>query len=137
MFPHERSLVKQLSDKPFALIGVNSDKDLEMIQEVVKEKNLTWRSFWNGPDGTGGPISTKWGVTGWPTIYVLDSKGVIRFKNVRGDAMDRALETLLAEMGEEVSIAHEEEESEGDGAAAARPKALPLTLLNQGNKGGN
>jgi len=126
MFPHERSLVKQLSDKPFALIGVNSDRDLEKIQEVVKEKNLTWRSFWNGPDGTGGPISTKWGVTGWPTIYVMDSKGVIRFKNVRGDAMDRALETLLAEMGEEVSIAHEEEEPEGDGAAAARPKPLPL-----------
>ena len=135
MFPHERSLVKQLSDKPFALIGVNSDKDLEMIQEVVKEKNLTWRSFWNGPDGTGGPISTKWGVTGWPTIYVMDSKGVIRFKNVRGDAMDRALETLLAEMGENVTIVHEEEEAEGDGAP--RPKALPLTLLNQRNKGGN
>ncbi len=136
MFPHERSLVKQLSDKPFALIGVNSDKDLEMIQEVVKEKNLTWRSFWNGPDGTGGPISTKWGVTGWPTIYVMDSKGVIRFKNVRGDAMDRAVETLLAEMGENVTIVHEEEEeTEGDGAP--RPKALPLTLLNQGKKGGN
>ena len=127
MFPHERSLVKQLSDKPFALIGVNSDRDLEKIQEVVKEKNLTWRSFWNGPDGTGGPISTKWGVTGWPTIYVMDSKGVIRFKNVRGDAMDRALETLLAEMGENVTIVHEEEEAaEGDGAAAARPKPLPL-----------
>lgn len=135
MFPHERSLVKQLSDKPFALIGVNSDKDLEMIQEVVKEKNLTWRSFWNGPDGTGGPISTKWGVTGWPTIYVMDSKGVIRFKNVRGDAMDRALETLLAEMGEEVSIAHEEEEPEDDGAAAARPKPLPLKVTAGKKKG--
>jgi len=135
MFPHERSLVKQLSDKPFALIGVNSDKDLEKIQEVVKEKNLTWRSFWNGPDGTGGPISTKWGVTGWPTIYVLDSKGVIRFKNVRGDAMDRALETLLAEMGENVTIAHEEEEPEGDGAAAARPKPLPLKVTAGKKKG--
>lgn len=135
MFPHERSLVKQLSDKPFALIGVNSDKDLEMIQEVVKEKNLTWRSFWNGPDGTGGPISTKWGVTGWPTIYVMDSKGVIRFKNVRGDAMDRALETLLAEMGEEVSIAHEEEEPEDDGAAATRPKPLPLKVTAGKKKG--
>ena len=137
MFPHERSLVKQLSDKPFALIGVNSDRDLEMIQEVVKEKNLTWRSFWNGPDGTGGPISTKWGVTGWPTIYVMDSKGVIRYKNVRGDAMDRAVETLLAEMGENVTIVHEEEEEEEGDGAAPRPKALPLTLLNQGKKGGN
>ena len=114
MYPHERSLVKQLADKPFALIGINSDRDLEEIQETVKEKNITWRSFWNGPEGTGGPISTKWGVTGWPTIYVLDDKGVIRYKNVRGDAMDRAIEKWLSEMGEEVSITHEEEEDDED-----------------------
>ncbi len=115
MYPHERSLVKQLADKPFAIIGVNSDRDLEKLRETVKEKNLTWRSFWNGPEGTRGPISTRWGVTGWPTIYVIDANGVIRYKNVRGEAMDRALETLLAEMGHEVSIVHEEDEPEAKG----------------------
>lgn len=112
MYPHERSLVKQLSDKPFALIGINSDRDLDKIREIVKEKNLTWRSFWNGPEGTGGPISRAWNVSGWPTIYVLDAEGKIRYKNVRGDAMDRAIETLLAEMNLEVKITHDKEESD-------------------------
>jgi len=112
MYPHERSLVKQLADKPFALIGVNSDRDLEKTREVVKEKNLSWRSFWNGPLGTGGPISSRWGVTGWPTIYVLDHEGVIRYKNVRGAAMDEAVTKLLAEMGHEVEILHETEDDE-------------------------
>ena len=27
MFPYERSLVKRMENRPFALIGVNSDKD--------------------------------------------------------------------------------------------------------------
>ena len=31
MFPHERSLVKRLENKPFALIGINSDKDKNLI----------------------------------------------------------------------------------------------------------
>jgi len=106
MYPHERSLVKQLADQPFALIGVNSDRDLDQIREVVKEKNITWRSFWNGPEGTGGPISTEWGVTGWPTIYVLDADGRIRYKNVRGKEMDEAITTLLAEMGHDVELTH-------------------------------
>ncbi len=110
MYPHERSLVKQLSDKPFALIGVNSDRDLEKIRETVQEKNLNWRSFWNGPEGTRGPISTQWNVTGWPTIYILDKDGVIRYKNARGAAMDKALTELLAEMGQPVNITHEEED---------------------------
>jgi hypothetical protein len=98
MYPHERSLVKRLAGEPFALIGINSDKDLEELQDVLVEENITWRSFWNGPDGTGGPISTQWNVRGWPTIYILDHEGKIRFKGPRGEAMDEAVDELLAEM---------------------------------------
>jgi len=98
MYPHERSLVARLKDQPFALLGLNSDKDLEKLKPRLKEENITWRSFWNGPNGTRGPISQAWNVSSWPTIYVLDHKGVIRFKNVRGEAMDKAVDQLLAEM---------------------------------------
>lgn len=100
MYPHERSLVKRMQGLPFALIGVNSDKDREKTKKVLKEKNLTWRSFWNG-GGTSGPISTRWNVRTWPTIYVLDAKGVVRYRDVRGEAMDEAVEALLKEMGVE------------------------------------
>ena len=101
MYPHERSLVKRLVDKPFALIGVNSDRDKNALKEVLKKENITWRSFWNGPEGTRGPISAEWNVRGWPTIYIIDHKGVIRAKNKRGDAMEEVVMELLAEMGEE------------------------------------
>jgi Thioredoxin-like len=100
MYPHERSLVKRLADKPFVLIGVNSDRDLKELQPVLKEEQITWRSFWNGKDGTGGPISTEWNVQGWPTLYVIDHKGVIRHKwlGSPGDkVMDEAIEKLVAE----------------------------------------
>ena len=100
MYPHERSLVKQLSDKPFALIGVNSDGDLDAIRETVEQKNLTWRSFQN--ESSTGTISEKWGIRGWPTIFVLDAQGVIRY---RGHSLeDSMIEKLLAEMGHEVEI---------------------------------
>jgi hypothetical protein len=98
MYPHERSLVQRLQNRPFALLGVNSDADLEKLKPRLAEEKITWRSFWNGPKGTSGPISTKWNVRGWPTIYVLDHKGVIRFKNVRGEKMDEAVDALLAEL---------------------------------------
>ena len=98
MYPHERSLVDRLKDKPFALIGVNSDSDKTALSKRMKEENITWRSFWNGPKGTWGPIAAKWNVSSWPTIYVLDHKGVIRFKGVRGEKMDAAVDKLLEEM---------------------------------------
>ena len=78
MFPHERSLVRKLADKPFAIIGVNSDDDLDSIRKTTNEKSITWRSFWNGELGTGGPISKEWCVSSWPTTYLIDQDGVIR-----------------------------------------------------------
>jgi len=97
MYPHERSLVKRLEGQPFALLGINSDRDREALKKVMKKQGITWRSFWNG-GSTNGPISSAWNVRGWPTIYVLDHKGVIRYKNVRGERMDEAVDKLLAEM---------------------------------------
>jgi hypothetical protein len=100
MYEHERSLVKRLQDKPFALIGVNSDKDRKELKKVLKDEKITWRSFWNG-GGTDGPISRAWNVTGWPSIWVIDAQGVVRHKwrgSPGGPTLDKAVEALLAEM---------------------------------------
>ncbi len=99
MYPHERSLVQRLADQPFALLGINSDRDRDALKEVMTKEEITWRSWWDGGN-TSGPIATTWNVSGWPTIYVLDANGVIRFKNVRGDAMDKAVDSLLQEMSQ-------------------------------------
>ena len=98
MYPDERSLVARMKGQPFALIGVNSDRDRQQLKIRMQAEKITWRSFWNGPQGTGGPISRAWGVRGWPTIYILDHQGIIRYKNVRGAAMDRAADELIAKI---------------------------------------
>src|SRR5437588_7315440 len=99
MYPHERSLVKRLEGKPFALLGINSDPDKDELKKAMEKEEITWRSWWDKT--TGGPIATTWNIHGWPTIYVLDHKGMIRYKNVRGEAMDKAVDTLLQEMADE------------------------------------
>jgi len=96
MYPHERSLVKRLEGKPFALIGINSDPK-ERLRQTIKKENMTWRSWWDG-GSTGGPIAKAWKVDSWPTIYVLDDKGVIRYRDVREKELDKAVDELLAEM---------------------------------------
>jgi hypothetical protein len=77
--PHERSLVKRLEKKPFVIVGVNSDKNRDAVRKLCADKGITWRSFWDG-GSTSGPIGTRWNVRGWPTLYLIDGKGVIRYK---------------------------------------------------------
>jgi hypothetical protein len=96
MYPHERSLVTKLENKPFALLGINSDANKDELKKAMVEEKITWRSWWD--KNTSGPIASAWNVHGWPTIYVLDHKGVIRYKNVRGEAMEKAVDTLLLEL---------------------------------------
>ena len=79
MYPHERSLVKRLEGKPFVLLGVNSDHDKKELKKAMEENQITWRSWWDG-GRTGGPIASQWNVQGWPTLYVVDHRGVIRHK---------------------------------------------------------
>jgi hypothetical protein len=96
MIPHEKEMVERLKDKPFALIGINSDGDRSVLQKILKEQGITWR---NAVDGsTSGPLATAWNVHGWPTIYVLDQNGVIRFKDLRDKALEDAVVKLLSGM---------------------------------------
>jgi hypothetical protein len=100
MFPHERSLVKKMEGKPFALIGVNSDRDKARITAGLKQHQITWRSFWCGPEGQGGKIPRQFKVQGWPTLLLIDHHGVIRNKWVGspGDkVLDREIEKLVKE----------------------------------------
>ena len=99
MIPHERSLVAKHKDDPFVILGVNSDPDLEMVKREQAKNDVTWRSFWNGPKGTAGPISSAWAVSGWPTIYILDGKGVIRYSSVgaREQEIEETVAMLVAE----------------------------------------
>ena len=98
MVPHERELVARMAGKPFVLLGVNSDeaKDRDKARRVAREKRMTWPSWWDG--GHRGAIQTAYDVTHWPTVYVLDARGVIRHIDVRGKELDRAVDTLLADM---------------------------------------
>jgi hypothetical protein len=83
--PHERSLVEKMEGRPFAVVGVDFDKDRDAARKVCAEKERTWRSFWDY-DEPRGPIARKWNVQAWPMLYLIDAKGVIRYK---GDCLSR------------------------------------------------
>jgi hypothetical protein len=97
MYPHGRSLVTKHAGKPFAILGVNSDKDRDELKKVLEKERITWRSFCDG--GMNGPIARRWNVQSWPTVYVLDHRGVIRGKGLRGVALERLVDEIVKEAG--------------------------------------
>jgi thiol-disulfide isomerase/thioredoxin len=96
MIPHEKKLAARLERSRFAMVGINSDKDRGKAKKYLEEKGITWTQVFDG--GTKGPIDQAWRVNHWPTIYVLDAKGVIRYREVREAALDAAVDELLREV---------------------------------------
>ena len=96
MLPHEKALVKRLAGEPFALLGMNSDGDAETVRKILSENQIDWRQGILG--STDGALANQWNVNSWPTIFVLDAKGVIRYRDVRDQQMEEAVTKLLAEL---------------------------------------
>jgi thiol-disulfide isomerase/thioredoxin len=96
MYPHEREIVKRYENKPFVMLSVMTDDHVNTLKKAIEKGDITWRCWFEG--GTDGPIVTSWGISGFPTIYLLDEKGVIRDRNLRGKELDEALEKLMSEV---------------------------------------
>jgi thiol-disulfide isomerase/thioredoxin len=95
MYPQERELARRLAGKPFAMLSVNADEDLGALRKSVASGEITWRCWWDG--GMDGPITTRWGVSAIPEIFVLDRAGVIRKKDVRGAELEKVVDELIEE----------------------------------------
>jgi thiol-disulfide isomerase/thioredoxin len=93
MIPHEHSIVKKLQGKPFAFVGISADDDVTELRQFLAAQRITWPNIF---DGANGSIQRQYAIQHYPTIYVLDAAGIIRYKEVRGAELERAVEGLLS-----------------------------------------
>jgi hypothetical protein len=96
MYAHERSLVERYKARPFVILGVNSDTDRDSIRQVIARENISWRS-WRAR-GIAGPITQLYQVQRWPTLYLVDGHGRVRFSQPSQQALDEAIELLVREV---------------------------------------
>lgn len=83
MYPDNRKLVDTLADDA-----------IDTVQQAHEDGEITWRVWW---DGACGPIQTRWNINSWPSIFVIDHRGAIRDKDLRGEKLDSAVVKLLQE----------------------------------------
>jgi thiol-disulfide isomerase/thioredoxin len=99
MIPHERELVKKHAGKPFAFVSVSADNAKDDLTKFLNDQPMPWTHWYAG---RGGSILKAWRIQAFPTIYVIDAKGVIRGKIVGGGPdnekkIDELVEKLVNE----------------------------------------
>jgi thiol-disulfide isomerase/thioredoxin len=97
--PYERLMQELYANWPFAILSVETGSSQQAMKKLKTDAGLTYRSWWDAlPEGGGsGPIATAWNVGGYPSIYVLDGDGVIRFVDLRYEDLLKAVRQLVNE----------------------------------------
>ena len=95
-YPYQNKLMETYKDENVVLLGVNSDSKLETIRKAKASGEAPpYRVWWDG--SPSGPISRAWDVWAWPSTFILDADGVLRFVGKRKDGMIEAVAELLEE----------------------------------------
>jgi thiol-disulfide isomerase/thioredoxin len=92
--PMINQIAKDFSASQVAVLGMNIDKDINDALFVVDKMNLVYPSL------QCGDVYKKYGVTGFPTLFVIDKKGVIRDIHIGyspdlGEKVTKKIESLL------------------------------------------
>jgi peroxiredoxin len=91
-FPHLRALHGSLPESDFALIGISQDREEERLREVLKQESLAWSqslepTHWRDRLPIFGPVTKLYNVWSIPRTVLVDRKGMILAKDLRGDAL--------------------------------------------------
>jgi thiol-disulfide isomerase/thioredoxin len=99
--PHERDLVERFKGQPFALLGVDCEENKDTARGVMVRERMTWPNWFDGDVGTG-PIVKRYHIRGYPSVFLLDARGVIRGRGA-GALDGAAVNKLLGEIKRPIS----------------------------------
>jgi peroxiredoxin len=98
MYPSLRTMAETYKGKPFALLGISVDDDVNELRSLAEKGEITWPIWWDG-ENEEGPLARQWVILSMPTFYVLDPKGVIRNKGfLQARDIEATVDMLLKEM---------------------------------------
>lgn len=94
--PNVIATYQKLHEKGFEIVGISLDQDKEKLLAYVKDNAMPWPQYFDGK-GWQNEISSRFGISSIPAMWVLDKKGMIRSDKARGQELGQLVEKLLAE----------------------------------------
>lgn len=94
--PHVKKVYDEYKEKGFDILGISLDNDCAKLEDMVKTEEMKWRQVCDGK-GWKAELGQKYAVASIPATLLLDRNGVIRYKNLRGDDLTKAVKELIEE----------------------------------------
>ena len=93
-FPHLKELYSKTDRAKFEIVGIVGDSPLNTLTDAIERYELTWPQIFS--DETNN-ITKAYGISGYPTVFLLDTEGIIIAKNLRGKELEDKILSLINE----------------------------------------
>ncbi len=92
--PNVVAAYKKYKDKNFTVLGVSLDNDRDKWKQAIEKDGLNWTQV-SDLKGWDSETAAMYGVQSIPANFLLDPSGKIIATNLRGDDLDRVLNSKL------------------------------------------
>lgn len=96
--PNVISIYNKYHSKGFEIVGVSMDQDLDAMKEYLKNNKISWRQIADGK-GWNSEFGRYYNIKSIPSTFLIDRNGIIRYTNLRGEALEKAVKELIEEKG--------------------------------------
>ena len=93
--PDVVALYKKLHGKGLEIVGISLDEDKGAMEGVTQSSGMTWPQYFDGK-GWDNVISTRFGITDIPQMWLVDRKGMVVDTEGADDLADK-VEKLMAQ----------------------------------------
>jgi protein-disulfide isomerase-like protein with CxxC motif len=83
------------------LVGICIDEDKETLTDFLKKEPMPWTHWWDGKR----TVTEQWDIAAFPTLFVIDHQGVIRFVTQGYDPKSGKLEEMIKGLVKEAEAA--------------------------------
>ena len=95
-FPNMRDLYNKYHDLGFEILSVSLDESREKFDSFLKKEPLPWKHVYSGK-GWQDDLVALYEVESVPFLFLVDRKGNMRYFDVRGEQLAKAVERLVKE----------------------------------------
>ena len=92
--PTLRALYTELHSDGFEILGICMDEDVDQVRGFASENGMTWPMACSGM-GWKDAVVALYAVQAQPSMWLIDREGVLRFFDVRGEELKKAVRELL------------------------------------------
>lgn len=92
--PNMKKVYAQYKSKGFEIIGLSLDRSEKDLKDYIQKNGVTWRMVFVG---NNTQVCSDYHVRAIPSLFVVDRAGNLRYKKVRGQEINKAVEELVNE----------------------------------------